>query len=186
MHKVLLAAAACFLAMSAQAVRADIRPYDGTVLTPQNSPTAAVTEFIAALNTGDLDKAAGLVAPSAAIVDPNSAMFTYHSFADWRRDFSRTFNGSAFTDYRLIAGEYLSMGSTSDGRSDCVMPAVVTFRIEGKEFHRRGIMEFVEARTKDGWRITGWAWSSLELQPFWDSLHEPVFRQFDLPGSHGP
>lgn len=118
MQKLLLAVAACGLALSAHASPDSNAPIN--VIVESNAPVDLehgsfypVTQFIAALNAGDLDGAARYFAPSVAIIDPHSSAFAYHSFADWRRDFGAIFSGPHFTDYHVVAGNYLFVGSTS-------------------------------------------------------------------------
>ncbi len=42
-----------------------------------------------------------------------------------------------------------------------VVPATLTFKLKGKPTTEKGLFTFSTAKGADGWRISGWAWSTL-------------------------
>jgi hypothetical protein len=42
-----------------------------------------------------------------------------------------------------------------------VVPSVLSYKVKGKPTTEKGMFTFSTVKAADGWRITGWAWSTL-------------------------
>jgi ketosteroid isomerase-like protein len=120
---------------------------------------APMQQFADGMNTGDLAKAAAAYTPSADIID-EFAPHHWTSFSDWGRDAAGFFKAGGVTNLHIA----LSAPSNKEVGADfayAVVPTTLTYLTKGKPTVEKGLFTFSMAKTADGWRITGWAWSTL-------------------------
>jgi hypothetical protein len=120
---------------------------------------APFPQFIDAMNAGDTAKAAATYAPAVAIVDEFGA-HNWNSFAGWAGDLSTSFKTEGVTDFH-IALSPVSFKNVNATSGYGVAPATLTFKLKGKPTTEKGMFTFSTAKGATGWRITGWAWSTL-------------------------
>jgi hypothetical protein len=141
------AAAACVLLSSA------------ALAAPAVPALAPFSQFVDAMNAGDDSKAAATFAPSATIIDEFGPHF-WTSFAGWKHDLVAGFTAEGVTDLK-IALSPVSFKSVDAKFGYGVVPSVLTYKVKGKPTSEKGMFTFSTAKTASGWRITGWAWSTL-------------------------
>lgn len=120
---------------------------------------APMHQFADGMNAGDLKKAAAAYTPSADIID-EFAPHHWASFSDWAKDAGSFFKANGTTDLHIA----LSAPSNKEVAADyayAVVPTTLTYSTHGKPTVEKGLFTFSLAKTADGWRITGWAWSTL-------------------------
>ena len=149
--KFILCAAACGVALFAavpQATAAD----DTAVLAPTQ-------QFADGMNTGDMKKAEAAYLPSASIID-EFAPHHWSSFASWAHDAGAFYKAAGATDL------HIALSAPSDKVVDAdqayaVVPTTLTSKVKGKTETEKGLFTFSLVKTPAGWRISGWAWSTL-------------------------
>lgn len=149
MKAIKLAAAVCCVSIMASAAHAAGEP-------PALAP---FTQFVDAMNAGDAKKAGGEFTASATIID-EFAPHIWNSFASWGRDADASFKAEGVTDFH-IALSPVSFKNVDAKTGYGVVPSTLTFKVKGKPTTEKGMFTFSTKMTEDGWRITGWAWSTL-------------------------
>jgi ketosteroid isomerase-like protein len=120
---------------------------------------APMHQFADGMNAGDFKKAADAYAPSADIID-EFAPHHWTSFADWAKDAAGFFKAGGVTGLHIA----LSAPSNKEVAANyayAVVPTTLTYLTNGKPTVEKGLFTFSMAKSADGWRITGWAWSTL-------------------------
>ena len=120
---------------------------------------APLQAFADGMNTGDAAKAAAAYAPAASIID-EFAPHHWASFGDWAKDADAYFKAGGVTNLHIA----LSAPSNKEieaTRAYAVVPTTLTYGVKGKPTVEKGLFTFSLAKTTSGWRITGWAWSTL-------------------------
>jgi hypothetical protein len=120
---------------------------------------APFPQFIDAMNAGNSAKAAATYAPSATIID-EFGPHIWNSFAGWAGDLGTSFKTEGVTDFH-IALSPVSFKNMDAKTGYGVAPATLTFKVKGKPTTEKGMFTFTTAKETAGWRITGWAWSTL-------------------------
>jgi hypothetical protein len=144
-----IAAAACCISLIAIEAHAAGEP-------PALAP---FYQFVGAMNAGDTAKAAALFTPASSIID-EFGPHIWKSFADWNRDLAAFFKAGGVSDFHIaIATESFKDVGATHGYG--VAPTTLTYKVKGKPTTEKGLFTFSTAKTADGWRITGWAWSTL-------------------------
>jgi hypothetical protein len=149
MKTIRLAVGVCCLALTSTLAQAAAEP-------PALAP---FTQFIGAMNAGDVKKAEATFAPSATIIDEFGPHF-WTSFASWNRDLGASLKTEAVTDFH-IALSPVSFKNIEANSGYGVVPSTLTFKAKGKSVTEKGMFTFSTVKTASGWRITGWAWSTL-------------------------
>ena len=116
-------------------------------------------QFIDAMNAGNTAKAAATYAPSVTIID-EFGPHIWNSFAGWAGDLGASFKTGGVTDFH-IALSPVSFKNVNAASGYGVAPATLTFKLKGKPMTEKGLFTFSTAKSAAGWRITGWAWSTL-------------------------
>jgi hypothetical protein len=163
---------AASLAMKANATT-PIRMLPSVKATPEDpeaDPVGLISRYFNAMNAGDISKAAALFAPHAAIIDPFPPPHVWHSFAAWRAASIRVQAERHLTDFNVRVLEALTIGSSAFGNAYCDVPVIISFKKDGQPRTEKGIVAFTTARTRHGWRITGWSLSSIALDSFWNNF----------------
>jgi hypothetical protein len=120
---------------------------------------APMHQFADGMNAGDFKKAAAAYTPSADIID-EFAPHHWTSFADWAKDAADFFKATGVTNLQIV----LSAPSNKELAANfayAVVPTTLNYLTKGKPTAEKGLFTFSLAKTADGWRITGWAWSTL-------------------------
>jgi hypothetical protein len=120
---------------------------------------APFPQFIDAMNAGNSAKAAATYAPSVTIID-EFGPHIWNSFAGWAGDLGASFKTEGVTDFH-IALSPVSFKNMDAKTGYGVTPAILTFKLKGKPTTEKGMFTFTTAKEAAGWRITGWAWSTL-------------------------
>jgi hypothetical protein len=120
---------------------------------------APLRQFAEGMNAGDLSKAAAAYTASASIID-EFAPHHWTSFAAWAKDADRFFKAGGVTGLHIA----LAAPSNKEVEADhayAVVPTTLSYAVHGKPTIEKGLFTFSLAKTVVGWRITGWAWSTL-------------------------
>ncbi|HEX3674886.1 MAG TPA: hypothetical protein VHU87_11485 [Rhizomicrobium sp.] len=139
-------AAACVLSAPAQAA-------------PAEPALAPFSQFVNAMNAGDTAKAAATYAPTVTIID-EFGPHIWNSFAAWDGDLGTSFKTNAVSDFHIAAAA-VSFKAVSATAGYGVVPTTLTYKVKGKPVSEKGLFTFSTAKGASGWRITGWAWSTL-------------------------
>jgi hypothetical protein len=120
---------------------------------------APMQQFADGMNAGDMKKAEAAYVPSASIID-EFAPHHWTSFGAWYRDAGAFFKAGGVTDL------HIALSAPSDkvvgpNQAYAVVPTTLTSRVKGKTETEKGLFTFALVKTAAGWRISGWAWSTL-------------------------
>jgi ketosteroid isomerase-like protein len=120
---------------------------------------APIHQFADAMNAGDPSKAFAAYTPSADIID-EFAPHHWDSFPEWAKAADGFFKAGGVTHFHmeLAAPSNKELG---DRYAYAVVPSTLTYDANGKPTTEKGLFTFSLAKTDAGWRITGWAWSTL-------------------------
>ncbi len=120
---------------------------------------APFSQFVDAMNAGDAKKAEAGFAASPTIID-EFGPHIWNSFAAWDADIGKDFKKNVVTDFH-IALSPVSFKNVDANYGYGVVPSTLTYKVKGKATTEKGMFTFSTAKTASGWRITGWAWSTL-------------------------
>ncbi len=120
---------------------------------------APFTQFIDAMNAGDVKKAGGEFTASATIID-EFPPHIWNSFAGWNSDLGKGFKAEGVSDFH-IALSPVSFKNMDAKTGYGVVPSTLTNKVKGKPTTEKGMFTFTTKMTEDGWRLTGWAWSTI-------------------------
>src|ERR1700722_2013442 len=120
---------------------------------------APMHQFADAMNAGDMKTASAAYTASATIID-EFAPHHWASFADWAHDADGFFKAGGVTDLK-IAFSAPTNKEIGANYAHAVVPTTLSFLTKGKPTEEKGLFTFSMAKTASGWRITGWAWSTL-------------------------
>ena len=130
-------------------------------LAQTTDPLAAINEYIAKFNKGDIKGMATVCANPASILDGLAPHSWQGATAceDWYKDVLVAGEKEGATDYAVTLGKPRHLDVTGD-RAYVVLPATMTFKHHGKQVTQTGATWTVSLRKlDDGWRITAWAWA---------------------------
>ena len=151
MKSILLAAAACGVLIS--------NTHLARAAGAEPPALAPFYQFAGAMNAGDMKKAAAAYAASATIID-EFPPHMWASFDAWAHDAGTSFKAEGVTDLH-IALSPPSFKNIDARYGYAVVPSILTYKVKGKPTTEKGMFTFSTRMTGDGWRITGWAWSTL-------------------------
>lgn len=122
---------------------------------------STLNRFADAMNKGDAGAAKATCAPELSIIDdvPPHEWHGQGAFSRWLKDLG------AFSEKNGITGIEVRLGkprhlSVAGGTAYAVVPLKYVFVQHGKRTRPdAAILTCGLARSKAGWRITGWAWS---------------------------
>ena len=120
---------------------------------------APIQAFADGMNTGDAAKAGAAYTPAAGIID-EFAPHHWASFGEWAKDADAYFKAGGVTNLH-IAMSAPSNKEVEATQAYAVVPTTLTYDTKGKPTVEKGLFTFSLAKTPVGWRITGWAWSTL-------------------------
>jgi hypothetical protein len=120
---------------------------------------APIHQFTDGMNAGDMKKAGGAYTPSASIID-EFAPHHWTSFGTWARDADAFFKAGGVTGLRIDMSAP-SFKAVEADQAYAVVPTTLSYMVKGKPTKEKGLFTFSTAKTAAGWRITGWAWSTL-------------------------
>ena len=126
-----------------------------------NDPIAAVNQYINAFNLGDPNTMAATFAIPGSILDGMAPHVWQGPTAsqDWYRDVLIEGEQHGASDYFVTLGEPLHNNTTGES-AYVVVPATMTFKVQGKQITQFGAVYTVALRRiSDGWRIAAWAWA---------------------------
>jgi predicted lipoprotein with Yx(FWY)xxD motif len=156
MHKIFIALAAA--AMSAIAVAPET-----AAASTETDVMAAVFQWLGGFNRGDMKTAVTACAAQTSIID-NIPPHEWHgagACSKWAGDFSAYVRKNGITDWEVTLGKPRHVTVTDD-RAYVVVPATYMGKQHGKPVTEPGsIWTLALQNEKAGWRITGWAWTSL-------------------------
>lgn len=126
-----------------------------------NDPMAAVRTFIDAFNDGDAQAMSSAFADPGSILDGMAPHLWLGSTAaqDWYRDVLIEGEQHGASGYVVTLGEPVHNDVAGDS-AYVVVPATMTFNLQGKQVTQTGSFFTVALRAlDDGWRIAAWAWT---------------------------
>lgn len=124
-------------------------------------PMTAVNQYIEAFNKGDGNAMAATFAVPGSILDGMAPHVWQGSTAsqDWFRDVLIEGEQHGAFEYCVTLGEPLHNDTTGDS-AYIVVPATMTFKVQGQEVKQTGAVYTVALRKlAEGWRIAAWAWA---------------------------
>lgn len=124
-------------------------------------PLAAVRQYIDYFNKGDAEGMGEVFSVTGSILDGMPAHLWLGPTAarDWYRDVLIEGEQHGASDYFVTVGDPLHNNITGDN-AYVVVPATMTFRVQGQQVTQIGAMFTVALRKLDeGWRIDAWAWA---------------------------
>ncbi|HKR22364.1 MAG TPA: nuclear transport factor 2 family protein [Pyrinomonadaceae bacterium] len=132
-----------------------------TPLPDTTEPMAAVRDYIAGFNKGDVNSMAAMCAVPMSILD-GMAPHLWHgpeASQDWYRDVLVEGEHLGAAGYFVELGEPRHVNVTGDS-AYVVVPTTMTFKRQGKHITQTGATFTVALRKlSEGWRIAAWAWS---------------------------
>jgi ketosteroid isomerase-like protein len=149
MHRIFFAIAFFFASVS-------------TALPSTTDPMAAVRQYVDSFNRGDVKAMAATCAVPASIIDglPPHVWQGPTACEDWYRDVMAAGEREGAAGYFVTLAEPRHVDIAADRAYYVVVPATMTFRINGKPVTQSGSIFTVALRKlAEGWRITGWAWA---------------------------
>jgi len=147
------AIAATAIVMSAAAAQAG-----GLHVAEKKAALSPVHEFIADMNKGDMNSAAGLFTARNDVTDEFAPFhWTGNGFEAWAADYTKMVAAGGFTGVTLHPAKP-DVTLTQD-RGYVVVPMRITWMQQGKKGGEVG--DFVVVLAKEGaeWRITSWTWT---------------------------
>ena len=124
-------------------------------------PMATVRHYIDCFNRGDSKAMAAAFAVPMSILD-GMAPHVWHgptATQDWYRDVLVEGEHAGASGYLITLGEPRHVNVTGD-RAYVVVPATMTFRLQGTQVTQTGSTFTVALRKLDeGWRVMAWAWA---------------------------
>jgi ketosteroid isomerase-like protein len=132
-----------------------------TSLADTMEPMGAVRQYIDAFNKGDMEGMAATCAVPASILDGMAPHVWQGPTAckDWYRDVLTTGEREGATGYFVTLEEPRHVDVSGD-RGYVVVPAIMTFKVHGKQVTQSGSTFTVALqKLRAGWRITAWAWA---------------------------
>ena len=120
---------------------------------------APMYQFVDGMNAGDMKKAAAAYTPSASIID-EFGVHHWTSFGSWVQDAGAYFKAGGVTGLQIGLSKP-SFQAVDAHYAYAVVPTVLSFSEKGKPTKEKGLFTFSMAKTPAGWRLTGWAWSTL-------------------------
>jgi len=129
-----------------------------------SSPLEAVGQYIDAFNNGDPEVMAATFDSPGSILDGMAPHLWQGPTAteDWYRDVLAEGELHDASGYFVTLGQPLHENVTGD-RAYVVVPATMTFTVDGKKVTQTGAVFTVALRQRpDGWRIAAWAWTKGE------------------------
>jgi len=116
-------------------------------------------QFADAMNAGDIKKASEAYTPTATIID-EFGPHHWTTFFDWARDADSFFKAGGVTGLKIALAAPTNK-EIDASYAYAVVPTTLSYAVKGKPTEEKGLFTFSMAKTADGWRITGWAWSTL-------------------------
>ena len=126
-----------------------------------NDPMVAVRRYVDAFNNGDVKAMATTCAEPMQILDGMSPHVWQGPKAaeNWWRDVLTEGEHLGASGYHITLGEPRHVDVTGD-YAYVVVPATMTFNIQGKQVTQTGSVFTVALRKLGGdWRLTAWAWA---------------------------
>jgi hypothetical protein len=126
-----------------------------------NDPMTAVNQYIDAFNNGDANAMAATFAIPGSILDGMAPHIWQGPTAsqDWYRDVLIEGEQHGASDYFVTLGEPLHNNTTVES-AYVVVPATMTFKVQGQQFKQTGAVFAVALRkVSEDWRIAAWAWA---------------------------
>jgi ketosteroid isomerase-like protein len=126
-----------------------------------NDPMAAVQRYVEAFNRGDPKAMAAACADPMQILDGMSPHVWQGPAAteDWWSDVLTEGEHLRASGYHIVLGEPRHVDVTDDN-AYVVVPATMTFDLNGREVTQSGSLFTVALRKVDAdWRLSAWAWA---------------------------
>ena len=128
--------------------------------TEKDDVLAVVNQCNDAFNKGDTKAAIALATDEMSIIDefPPHEWHGPGAFKKWFADYDVNAKKEGITDGVVTIGKTKHVDVSGD-RAYAVVNATYTWKQNGKPQKEAASWTFSLVKTKDGWRITGWAWS---------------------------
>ena len=122
----------------------------------------AITQFSAALHSGDSKAAKTFLAPRTVILDDVAPYYWAgaNAFEDWQADLAKTSlaRGMAEEDAELGAPSRIEVAGD---HAYVVLPASHSFKMKGRLMREKAQLTFILARDDSrAWKITSWTWTA--------------------------
>jgi len=131
-----------------------------------DDPMTAVRQYIDGFNRGDAKVMAATFTTPGSILDGMAPHVWQGPTAaeDWFRDVLVEGERHGASDYFVGVGEPRHCNVTDDS-AYVVVPATMTFKLQGKQVAQSGAVFTVALRKlPEGWRIAAWAWAKGAVQ----------------------
>jgi ketosteroid isomerase-like protein len=127
----------------------------------EHDPVAVIRSYIDAFNRADAIAMAAAFAPDSVILDGMAPHLWVGPTAgqDWYMDVLAEGKQHGASDYRVTLEVPRHANVTGDA-AYVVVPATMTFNVQGKQVTQTGaIFTVALRRLPEGWRIAAWAWA---------------------------
>jgi hypothetical protein len=124
-------------------------------------PMGAVHQYVDAFNKADAEAMAANCADGTSVLDglPPHVWQGPTACRDWYRDVLVAGAREGASEYFVTLGKPRHVDLTDD-RASVVVPAIMTFKVHGKQVTQSGSTFTVALhKVTAGWRITAWAWT---------------------------
>lgn len=121
---------------------------------------APIHQFIDAFDKGDMKTAGAAFLPSVSIIDevPPHYWSGTGAFAAWGADLQKDSKAAGLTDEKVTLGK-VTDEIESGATAYVVIEATFSYKQKGVAMTEPAQMSYALAKTAQGWKIAGWAWS---------------------------
>jgi len=123
---------------------------------------AQIRQFVDGFNKGDIKSALATCAEQTSIIDefPPHEWHGAGACQTWANDFDADAKKNGVTDGKVTLGKPRHVNVSGD-RAYVVVPATFTYKLKGKATKQAGsLLTVALQKGANGWRMTGWAWST--------------------------
>ena len=127
---------------------------------------APIHQFEAAFNKGDMKAAKATHIAAPTIVDEVAPFYWSGptAFDAWLAASTKADTAGGVTDDHIVV-KAPSREVVEGDTAYVISPSIYTYKEKGAPMRETGQMTFVMAKTKAGWKIANWTWTSPEAKP---------------------
>jgi ketosteroid isomerase-like protein len=133
----------------------------------QSTPEAAVRQYLAAFNAGDMDKVASFNSPSGMSIVDEFAPYNWsgaQGFSGWSAAFDANAKAHGITDPNLTLGPVVVNNTTASG-AYLIFSSVYAYKEKGVTVREPGRMAIVMRKEGGAWKVAAWTWAGTVPKP---------------------
>lgn len=126
----------------------------------------AITQFSAALHSGDSKAAKNLLTTRTVILDDIAPYYWAgaNAFESWQADLAKNSTTRGMTEEDADLGAPKRVEVSGD-HAYAVLPATHTFRMKGRMMREKAQLTFILVKDAANWKITSWTWTGPKATP---------------------